>query len=320
MLKTITLLILLVTPILSQTTDTSKTRDATILLDFEKEEGVPVEKQTEIQKRIRSLLDDSDLFLIQDKEAVENIIENNSEKLKTCVEIECAITIGELGNYPKAIDGKIRKEGEEYILTFQLVDVKGKNKEFSEAITFGDEDKTRDELDKFKKSLRAHVLNLPLEKSFDKKPYIWRSAVFPGWGQYHNERTKTAYLYGSIFVVLGLYHYNNYTSFIKAENAYKSVIPLPATSEQDTFGINYLMLAGPRSNYQDAGKRLNNSLYLLTLFYLWNIFDAYYYTDPNNEAGSKVGFYYNAEKSYLFNSASSIGIDRQYGISYTFRF
>ena len=296
----------------SQSSGTKPTKEKLLVFQFEVSENIPEEKQFEIQKKIKTTIEETNLFLIQENNVVERIVEDYPEELRGCIDLECTIKIGRISENSKVIDGKIQKDGNGYILNFQFIDIANGKKEISEIIHFGDEDKTKNELKELSDKIKSFVLKIPQKKNLDKIQFVWRSAVLPGWGQYHNDRTTKAYLYGGIFSSLGFYYLYSYTQFKSAEKAYQSVIPIPSTSELDTYGINYLMLSEPKKNYQEAGTKLATSFYILSLFYLWNLFDSYYYAEEEQKK-INIHLLYSIQKT-----DSNLGIqelDKQYGIS-----
>lgn len=101
-------------------------------------------------------------------------------------------------------------------------------------------------------------------------PYVWRSTVLPGWGQYHDGSTTRGIAYMSMGVFSGYYYLTNLIKLNQYQSQYNSSFTLPGslllpTSLDQQFKKNAL----------SEQESLTKNAYLLFMgFWLWNIYDA----------------------------------------------
>lgn len=276
-------------PILLFAQSTESKKSLAILsfrFDTQTERNKEIELNQFIEKEINSL----NLYEIIDRNLIDQVIMEESDSLKGCTNISCAIIIGKKLDANKVIDGVVHEEGNGYSFSIQVINIKTSKVEFSESFILTKPEKYKDEFSEFKGHFVTYSKGEKIIKTKSKLPYIWRSMVLPGWGQYEDGRKRKAYFLGGLFLSFGFYYYINLQNFNKAENNYKSVVPLPATAEQDTFLINYVRLQGPRNEYRTAESNVNIALYLLAFTYLYNVFDAAYYSAASENISPNISF------------------------------
>ncbi len=101
---------------------------------------------------------------------------------------------------------------------------------------------------------------------------LWRSALLPGWGQYHMQQTPKAYIIGGGTILLFSVTYITYSS---AESKYDEYSTLTTSSSVSDFDTKW-------SDFESA-QSINNIFFIVaTSAYLYNLVDAAFFGKPKN--------------------------------------
>lgn len=176
-------------------------------------------------------------------------------------------------------------------------------------------DKQDEKLQDFSNKLSDYSKGREQQKWINKWPYVWRSAVFPGWGQHYDRRKKTAYAYVGSFLFLTAYYATKLNKYRTAKKRYDGFIPIPATETTNTYLFNSTILSGYRSDYKSKKNTVNNSTAILGVFYLWNIFDAYWFSESE---GGLFSFDLSVNPGYIEDLDLQKSMEAK--IFYSFRF
>jgi uncharacterized caspase-like protein len=178
--------------------------------------------------------------------------------------------------------------------------------------------------------LAITAANNPDKSLADKKvavevsQYVWRSAVIPGWGQWHNENTiKSSLFFVTFFGTAGLMA-SSYTKFKAAEKDYlsssQSVLLYPANPT--LVGLGYLNAMSKQSQAQSQANQVKSISIGLAAIYLINLVDAYFFSDKASTAlfeQKKSGlFLYTYIQPTTVNQSYSY--EKVISASYTWRF
>lgn len=132
-------------------------------------------------------------------------------------------------------------------------------------------------------------------------PFIWRSALVPGWGQYNKgHSTKAgAFFIGSLATIGLLYTTNQ--AFLTAQSNYNTNADLSLLSfgsnSAPLLAFNYLQEEELYNARNSAGVNRFNASLLLIAFYTWNILDAWIF-DTDSDAGNQMSL---TEKTPFFS-------------------
>ncbi|MBK9501158.1 MAG: caspase family protein [Leptospiraceae bacterium] len=178
--------------------------------------------------------------------------------------------------------------------------------------------------------LAITAANNPDKSLADKKvavevsQYVWRSAVIPGWGQWHNENTiKSSLFFVTFFGTAGLMA-SSYTKFKAAEKDYlsssQSVLLYPANP--NLVGLGYLNAMSKQSQAQSQANQVKSISIGLAAIYLINLVDAYFFSDKSSTA------FFEQKNSGLFlytyiqptTVNQSYSYEKVISASYTWRF
>ncbi|MCB1193969.1 MAG: hypothetical protein KDK90_26270 [Leptospiraceae bacterium] len=219
---------------------------------------------------------------------------------------ECALKIGKYLNVDKVIDGTITKQNDEYIVKVYIIDVDRKRIEFSDTVVLKSIRESDENFELFAKNLQAHTMGLPWKREKSRLPFIWRSSLFSGWGQWYEGNQKKGFLFmgtGGVLLVNFIYSYNQYESTGKA---YESTPTIPYTLNENALLINYLLLKPKKNALIKSENYFRNSTYLLMGFWIWNIIDVSFFEYTGNEVSMKIDLVpgFNSKlhaSSYSFN-------------------
>jgi len=173
--------------------------------------------------------------------------------------------------------------------------------------------------------LAITVASNPEKSLADKKvivpsrlPYVWRSAVVPGWGQYESKAKWRGISYFAIGVGLFGYHWMNMGSLNSARGAYESAFAVPGA----LFLPTYANLQSKRSELESAESAATTSFALLLGFWIWNIVDAGFFTDLPKE-DKLSGFNLQMRRDLLASDVyarGTTGVDTRNYVEWYWRF
>lgn len=324
----LTAIFLLTTPTLFAQEAQPQELEWLLILDFAGESGVTKQDKEKVMTIIRTEIEKLKIFKLRDKDTANQIADEKADELRGCVDAKCAVIIGKFADVPKVLDGNIAKQGKSFTITWNLFNIQSEQIEFRNSFKIDNPDQPESDMKTPGERLKAFVLKIPFKEQKPRLPYVWRSAVLPGWGQIYDDRKRTGYLFSGFFGLSALYYYSNLIDYQKAQKNYKSTPFLPATQAQDTYVINTLLLSQARKEYKASETNVNNAAYLLAGIYIWNLVDAFVFSGRQEEkketvtlgifprwTNSSVG-----EHSRTIESRESIRLETYYQINYSFRF
>ncbi len=145
-------------------------------------------------------------------------------------------------------------------------------------------------------------------KRYDLYPPLWRSAIFPGWGQFYKGENKKAYIFaGSTIFLLGLIYYfqeEKNSNLNRSNEINNRLYFLP--SNQNTLPLGLAFYSQSNNFYEkaeDFESKQNLALYGLIGLWSYNLFDIY--SNRKTEypsSGMIFNFNYlsNQKNSFLF--------------------
>ncbi len=121
---------------------------------------------------------------------------------------------------------------------------------------------------------------------------VWRSAVIPGWGQYHQGRQDRAKIYAGAALgtfVLTYYYYQDYNKKHKtyageADTLLAVTLAAPDSVFAGAAAYGYSNTLKARKEMEKSGNRTNQLFMGLVLFWAWNIADAVIFRPSDNTA------------------------------------
>ncbi|MBP9163094.1 MAG: caspase family protein [Leptospiraceae bacterium] len=120
------------------------------------------------------------------------------------------------------------------------------------------------------------LVDKKVEEDISRSPYIWRSAVLPGWGQTKNGNSIRGSVYMISFLGLVVGSYSQHQRYLKSMNSYQD-LALPSllflSTPANNFGILYMANVAYFNNIDKAIKThadLSNQMEFGALF-IWTI-------------------------------------------------
>ena len=127
---------------------------------------------------------------------------------------------------------------------------------------------------KTEKDIVAEIEKLNKNKlsALDPRKAGWKSAIFPGWGQYYNRKYwKIPIVWGAIGTGVGFIIWNN-NQYVRYKNAFNAQLNGLPHEFSDISGVDLLTALG---NAQDRRRRQRDYAIAITLgVYILNIVDA----------------------------------------------
>lgn len=292
-------------------------KDKLSITKFKRGPKVSREEFEIFQNKFRDKLDALGLYQISKRQSVEMVYENNSEDFRGCMAKDCAIQLGKHLEADKVLDGIIRKQDEKYSVKFYILDMKTKRVEFQDNFVFSDFDNFDNSLNTSANNLKAHTFQLPWEKQKTRWPFIWRSGVFSGWGQYYEGDTKKGSLFMGIgAILLGNYIYS-YKNYQNAGKDYESTLTIPYIASDAAILFNYYTLKPKKDRLDNSKNYMNNSLYLLVGFWIWNIVDVTFFEYSGSNLSFQIDYKPNFISDNSFYSKQDFG-DINFSLSIRF--
>lgn len=281
------------------------------ILDLEPGVGVSVKESIYISDILRTELVKTKLFIVIDRSSIRKILEEQAFQQKGCVDSKCSVKIGQLLAANKILEGKVQYRNGKYTVLANIVDVESGKLDFAEQVTIDSIEDFESKQELFIRKISADISGIDEGSIVIRKPrapYIWRSAIFPGWGQWHKGDEKKGGIYASIGVLLIGNFFRTYSNFQKTQADYNSSQGLPFLFGQYALVYNFVTIVPKREALLEAQKEVNLSIGLLAVFWLWNIGDAYYF-EPETK---KVSFLFDLSKERNFSFDKSIEKDSNY--------
>lgn len=176
--------------------------------------------------------------------------------------------------------------------------------------------------------LAITAANNPEKSLADKKtsadvgPLLWRSAIIPGWGQWHNEQKFKGSLFFVSFIGAAALLANSYNNYKSAENKYltasQSLLFYPSDPLLVTLG--YRNVAALQSGYQSQAGTARNASLAVAAVYLLNLFDVPMFSRAAAFSEEKTGSLQLYASVQTVPSFQSVSFEKILTANYTWRF
>lgn len=254
-------------------------------------------------------------------------------------------------NIGKVITGTVNKIKNSYYINGNVIDTNSNNIDFAESSVSVSFEKIQETSENFSKKVAGGLMSIsktsinlegessggffsnlykansqseknieenPDQKSQSRLPYVWRSAILPGWGQFANDRKIKGIAIFGIFAVgagIELYSYNKYRAAINdysnaGDNFIQNTLLANTNASGVAFYLNYKNFSTERDRIDNYENRLEAGGAALAILYLYNILDAYYFSKDKTAIGME-------NKSDLSTKFSAIPVRNSTGQSST---
>lgn len=141
--------------------------------------------------------------------------------------------------------------------------------------------------------------------------FAFRSFIFPGWGQYARGEQRKGLIFMGLFSGSFLFSLYQADRYLDSRERYSSAIGFPPGNRpQETLLANYFLLDPLRQTERKEFTNLEYSVGVLSLVWVWNIFD-FYLSDPTKKP---IAFFWDAKIQNL----GSFGMERIVTFGYEF--
>lgn len=192
-----------------------------MILKFKKGNAISSESAEEMSNQIRTKIIATGIFSVTDRLSIEKELEKEN-----CKTLNCSRDIGSKLKVNKLLTGEISLHGTNYHIVAEVVDIEKNKVDFSETFVVP-AGKDKEEIIK---NFAARIAGDTLEKwefpiynpqgGIPIIPYIWRSIVLPGWGQYEKENYKRFYIYPALLIVGGFFYQSNQKTYATNRDEY----------------------------------------------------------------------------------------------------
>ncbi len=262
--------------------ETGKPRLA--ILNFQPGSGVSYGEAETISNLVTQRLVKTKLFIIVDKLTLDKIT-------KDCrIGEDCSKMVAEKVGANKILTGIITKIQNKYYINGSIIDKKNSKIDFAEKSIANNIDEIEIASDLFAKKVAGGILDFWDEPLFtpDKVnsiPFLWRSAVFPGFGQFHygnqtenNLEKGKGVVFGIITVSLIVNMANAYSRYDALQDTYNKghLLFLISANRSNIELFTYFKDTENFSNLKEGSNRIEFALGAFTSFYILNLVDAYF--------------------------------------------
>jgi TolB-like protein len=294
---------------------TSTSKQSVAVIKLLPGSGVSLAEVESVTNLIRTSLVKTNLFSVIDTSAFES-----SAKKKDCPagKKDCVEKLPESIKVNKIITGTLTKLGKKYIINGNALDGKDNHIVFAEKASASSVEKLEEASEYFAKKVAGglmedwnEALNSKEAETYANIPYIWRSALLPGLGQWKFGKdkedsfaTKKGFGYGAAsFILLANVFYNT-QKLAAARETYDTnhrnffLTPSGSGLELIAFSLDNSSF----SDLQNASKDTKLAAGLFIGFYIFNIADAFFLGRPIFGAKkSSSGLFFLPSKSILAN-------------------
>jgi TolB-like protein len=300
------------------------------VLNFKTSKNIPKEEADLIVETITTNLVKTNLFVIIDPITVTKIM--NEQGGPGCADnpANCKVSANSIAktlNASKVITGTINKIQNGYYINGNVIDINSNNIDFAETANAKSFDKIPDATENFSKKVAGGITsvsntsinlsgddskgffsnwfsskNKPEEqiqvksvKSSPRLPFVWRSALIPGWGQFADGRKVKAFAIFGLFAGAVAFEANAISKYNAAKDNY-SDITMPylvntylTNSNQAGIGfaLNYLNSQSAKEQLDTRAATIGVGAGLIAFVYLYGIFDSYYFANSKQASLSE---------------------------------
>ena len=289
----------------------TKEKSRLAVLDLEPDKGVSVKETEYISDILRTELVKTKLFVIIERSSIRKVLAEQAFQQKGCVDTKCSVQIGQLLAADKILEGKVQYISGKYVITANIVDVTTGRLDFAEQTSLNSIEDFESKNEVFIRKISAHASGVDEGSVVIRKPrtpYVWRSAIFPGWGQWHKQDEMKGAIYSSLGIIFLGNLLSQYQGFQNAQADYNSTLGLPYLLGQNAILYNYITINPKRETVLESQNQVNLSLGLLAVFWIFNIGDAYYF-EPKEK---KLTLFFDLSKDQRFSFDRSQEKDSNY--------
>ncbi len=308
------------------------------VLNFKTSKNIPKEEADLIVETITTNLVKTKLFVIIDPILVTKTM--NEQGGAGCADnpANCKVSANSIAktlNASKVLTGTINKIQNGYYINGNVIDANSNNIDFAETANAKSFDKIPETTEIFSKKVAGGItsvsntsinlsgddskgffanwfsssnkpneqIQVKSEKSSPRLPFVWRSALIPGWGQFADGRKLKAFSIFGLFAGAIAYEANAISKYNAAKDNYSDIatpylVNTYLTNSNQAgigFALNYLNSQSAKEQLDTRAATIGVGAGLIAVVYLYGIFDSYYF------ANSKQAFLQEQERGFRFS-------------------
>jgi len=268
-----------------------------------------------ITDMIRSDMVDTGLFLVVERNQMNEILKEQELQQTGCTDNACAVEIGKLLSARKILIGEITALRSATLITVRIVDVEKGVAEFSSKETAKDDADIQNAASRLSMKLvgritgkRQSELLAGLEVKTPTGYYL--RSIIPGWGQFYMGRSLKGYMFLGGFLAAGGFMGYAVFNFYSKRDDYRGMTSGTDAQFQESY-----------DTAMTAGKVAMVSVILLAAVYAGHWVDILFFSNPDWD---KMGFYGDIEEgAYLSFDAVGRSVpvrEQYYNFTVTIRF
>lgn len=257
------------------------------VMDFKAAGGVSSGLAQAASEVLRANVVKTKLFTVVERNNIDKILKEQAFQKSGCTDTSCAVQIGQLLAASKVLMGTVTRLTGRYQVALQIIDVEKSQVEFSETVGLASESDFESAMYEATRKISARMLGVD-QGLFDRGtpsrvPYVWRSALLPGWGQLYEGQATKGYFFIGIGAALALNYGSARQKFKKAQADYDSAVGVPASpGGGNTILLNVILIQQKRDSLEQSEKSMNLSALYLAGFWAWNVIDSFLFPAPVN--------------------------------------
>lgn len=266
-----------------------------LVVDFKAKEGVSRATAETVTGFIRTSMVKLDLFTVVERSSLESLVKEQALQ-ETGITENKAVEIGRMLAAEKILTGTVSVLKDGFAINGNIIDVEEGRINFSASETADREDLLAIAAENLCRRIAGRILGIADDELVLREPprwpYVWRSALLPGWGQYYGGSEWRALSYLSVGGGLLAYYAVSYANYRSVEADYRGAIILPQdTVGFDTYLFNRMYLNQKRDALRAAEGQQNSASYAVMGFWIWNMMDAYLFWGGSPDKAMSVQLY-----------------------------
>ncbi len=305
-----------------QAQETKKLRIA--ILDIKAGSSITQPEAETITGFLTTDMINSKKFHIIDRQNISKVLKEQGISQLGCTDSACEVQVGKLLAANKILTGKVSKFGDNYALNVFLTDVEKGTQDVADKVSSSTLEGLESSSLQLVEKLICRIEGGCKETSLLKNEALWRSALFPGWGQfYQNENIKGSLFLASFLGGIGIFM-NSSASLNAAKGDYDSANTLGlvgAFIDPTIFGIlSYSQANSAEQSMQASASMAQIGSGVAGVAYLFNLLDVAVLGNKGLTArDSGIQFRANVQNPIQSDSYTR-GFERTMSIEYRWRF
>lgn len=252
-----------------------------MILKYKKGKGIDTEKAESLSSIIRNKMIATNTFVISDRLSMEKELEKAN-----CRNVTCSTEIASKLQVNKLMTGEISIHANKYHIQTEIVDISTRKVDFSDLTIIPIENDLEQEMDRLISGVSSGTLEsweFPVynPESVSVVPYIWRSMLVPGWGQYHKETYSRSFVYPILMLAGGLAYSKERNIYQNNKNTYELYTNLSLLNTNSPANpLYYFITENQKTRANQTAIRVNQIANMILGVYIINLLDVIFTPIP----------------------------------------